>query len=141
MLRWTICRSSSIWREIRNIRKQSEDRAKADASLKPLADAMNSKLKAIEETVYQVQNRSGQDPLNFPIRLNNYIGALGRSVMSGDAAPTAQAYVVAEELAGRLDAQQKAFDSVAGDDLAKLNAALAKQKAQPIVVAILPDSM
>ena len=138
-LRDQLSQADTIVSEIRQIRNQVNDRVKADAGLKPQADAMLAKLTVIEETVYQVKNRSDQDPLNFPIRLNNYIAALGRSVMSGDAAPTAQAYVVETELAGRLDTQQTAFDAVVKDELAKMNATLAKKKAAPIAVAILPE--
>jgi len=86
-----------------------------------------------------VKNRSDQDPLNFPIRLNNIIGALARSVMAGDAAPTAQAYEVEKDLAGRLEVQQKAFDQLVKDDLAKLSAALVAKQQKAIVVAVLPD--
>jgi hypothetical protein len=60
-------------------------------------------------------------------------------VMSGDAAPTAQAYVVETELAGRLDTQQKAFDAVVKDDLAQFNATLAKKKKETVTVALLPE--
>jgi len=98
-----------------------------------------AKFTTIEEALYQVKNRSDQDPLNFQIRLNNIIGALARSVMAGDAAPTAQAYEVEKDLAGRLDVQQKAFDAVIKDDLGKLNAALAAKQQKAITVAILPD--
>ena len=34
-------------------------------------------MSTIEETLYQTQNESRQDPLNFPIRLNNKLGHLG----------------------------------------------------------------
>ena len=138
-LRDQLSQADTIVSEIRQIRSQAEARVKADAGLKPQADALMAKLTGIEETVYQVKNRSDQDPLNFPIRLNNYIAALARSVMSADSAPTAQAYVVETELAGRLDVQQKAFDAAVQGDLAQLNAALAKKQEAPIMVAILPE--
>ena len=132
--------ANTIVSAIRYIRKQEDDALKNSADLKPMAEALNAKMKVIEETIYQTQNRSGQDPLNFPIRLNNYIGALGRVVMSGDGAPTAQSYGVYDELAARLAMEQKAFDAVVSDDLAKLNAALEKKKQKPIAVAILPEA-
>ncbi|MEI9980008.1 MAG: hypothetical protein WDN23_13610 [Edaphobacter sp.] len=138
-LRDQLSQANTIVSEIRQIRKQVDDRVKADAALKPQADAMLAKFTVIEETVYQVKNRSDQDPLNFPIRLNNYIAALGSSVMSGDRAPTTQAYAVETELAGRLDTEQKAFDAVVKDDLAQFNAGLKKKQAEPVVVAVLPE--
>ena len=61
------------------------------------------KLTKIEEDLYQVRNRSGQDPLNFPIRLNNRLAGLQRSVETGEARPTAAAYVVFKELSSDLD--------------------------------------
>jgi len=138
-LRNQLSQADTIVSEIRQIRNQADARVKADAELKPQADALIAKLTAIEETVYQVKNRSDQDPLNFPIRLNNYIAALARSVMSADSAPTAQAYVVETDLAGRLDVQQKAFDALVQVDLAQLNATLTRKQEAPITVAILPE--
>ena len=47
---------------------------KGDESLKALLDqakALKEGLSKVEKALYQTQNRSGQDPLNFPIRLTN----------------------------------------------------------------------
>jgi photosystem II stability/assembly factor-like uncharacterized protein len=129
-----LAEANSIVDEIRQIRTQVEDRLKQnpDPALKSQADALLTQQKTIEETIYQTQNRSDQDPLNFPIRLNNYIGALERVVDGGDAAPTAQDYVVEDELTVRLDAQKKAFaDSVSGN-LAQLNATLKAKKLKSV---------
>jgi hypothetical protein len=133
--------ADTIVSNIRSIRKQVEEQLKgsSDTALKSAADAMLAKQKTIEETVYQTQNRSDQDPLNFPIRLNNYIGALGRTVTSGDAAPTEQDYTVNAELASRLDAQQKAFDTTVSDDLAKVNAMLKAKKLKPVTVGLVTE--
>ena len=37
---------------------------------------------------FQKKNQSGQDPLNFPIRVNNRLAYLRKSVESGDGLPT-----------------------------------------------------
>jgi hypothetical protein len=124
--------------KIRQIRKQVNDRLKesSDAGLKSEAGDLLAKQKMIEETVYQTKNRSNQDPLNFTIRLNNYIATLDKSVMMGDAAPTAQAYEVDKELTGRLEVQQKAFDQTVDVELGKLNETLRAKKLKPVVVSI-----
>jgi photosystem II stability/assembly factor-like uncharacterized protein len=137
-LRDQLSAADTIVSKIRHIRAQSAERVKANPQLQPAADALNAKLKIIEETVYQVQNRSDQDPLNFPIRLNNYIAALARSVMAGDAAPTAQAYTVSAELTARLDTEQKAFETVLTADLTPLNATLSAAHQPTIAATILP---
>jgi hypothetical protein len=57
-----------------------------------------------------VRNRSNQDPLNFPIKLNNQIAALERVIETGDAKPTDQSYVVYKELRARLEALKARLD-------------------------------
>lgn len=64
-----------------------------------------AKLNKIEETLYQVKNKSNQDPLNFPIKLNNKMGALQRIVESGEAKPTDDSYKVFNELSSEIDEQ------------------------------------
>jgi len=55
-------------------------------------------LASVEEALYQTKNQSSQDPLNYPIRLNNKLAALAGVVQSADAAPTDQSYQVYNEL-------------------------------------------
>ncbi|GAB4401550.1 MAG: hypothetical protein OHK0053_24390 [Microscillaceae bacterium] len=68
--------------EIRAIRQQMKgftERLKNQEKYKALLDtaqAMGKRLTRIEETLYQTKNRSGQDPLNYPVRLNNRLSAL-----------------------------------------------------------------
>jgi hypothetical protein len=69
---------------------------------KKMVSPFLSELSAIEEELYQVKNQSGQDPLNFPIKLNNRLASLRRSVEDGDAKPTNGAYKVFEELSAEL---------------------------------------
>ena len=131
--------------QIRAVRAQIDERltgAKADAALKgdaglqAQANTLLASLTTVETTVYQVQNRSDQDPLNFPIRLNNYLAALGRSVMAGDAAPTVQAYAVEDDLAARLAVQQKTLTGLLQGGLADLNKQLEQKHAKPVSAEI-----
>jgi len=62
------------------------------------------KLSAIEENLYQVKNQSAQDPLNFPIKVNNRLAALESSVETGDNKPTDAAYTVFNVLSEELQA-------------------------------------
>ena len=78
--------------QIRDVKKQIDDLVKrvGPAKSKPIADAgnaLNKKLTEVEEALYQTKNQSSQDPLNFPIRLNNKLAALaGRGRAFRDAA-------------------------------------------------------
>jgi photosystem II stability/assembly factor-like uncharacterized protein len=76
-------------------------------------------LSKIEENLYQVKNQSGQDPLNFPIRLNNRLAALERSVEEGDARPTAGSYQVFKELSAELEQQMAALNALLQNKLLK----------------------
>jgi hypothetical protein len=113
---------------IRELKKQMQDRIKSDPSLKPALEAFEEKLSAVEEDVYQVRNRSDQDPLNFPIKLNNRLAALGRSIETGDGKPTAGAYKVFGELSKELDTQQARLDGILKSGLPGVNRLLADRK-------------
>jgi photosystem II stability/assembly factor-like uncharacterized protein len=75
-------------------------------------DELKAKLSAVEEELYQVRNRSGQDPLNFPIKLNNKLAALGSSIERGDGKPTAASYEVFKLLSERLAEQKTRLDAL-----------------------------
>ena len=94
--------------------------------------AASAALLAVEEALYQVRNRSGQDPLNFPIRINNRLASLGRSVQGGDARPTASADVVYRELSSELDAELRRLDGVIARDVAAFDRTAAARGLPPI---------
>ena len=112
---------------IRDIKKQIEDRVKKAPALNAAGERLATRLSSVEEDVYQVRNRSNQDPLNFPIKLNNQLAALMRIVETGDAQPTDQSYVVFRELSARLDAIRQRLDAIMKVDLGEFNSAAAAQ--------------
>jgi photosystem II stability/assembly factor-like uncharacterized protein len=113
--------------DIRAAKKQLEDyaaRLKDDAAAKKVADAardLDKRLTAVEEELYQIKNQSSQDPLNFPIKLNNRLAALLGVVQGTDAGPTKQSNVVFEGLASEANAQLRAADKLLKDDVAQFN--------------------
>ncbi len=56
----------------------------------------------MEEALIQTKAKSGQDVLNFPVRLNNDLVALSGVVGSAETAPTQQSYEVLTLLSKRL---------------------------------------
>jgi len=116
-------------RTVRNMRWQVADRAPkltgAPAEeFKKLAGEMMGELSAGEQEVYQVKNQSSQDPLNYPIKLNNQIAALAGTVGSGEYRPTKQAVEAFNTLNGQLQAQLKAIKGSLDESLPRLNAIL-----------------
>jgi photosystem II stability/assembly factor-like uncharacterized protein len=126
--------------QIRDVRRQLDDLLKRigdQPNAKPLVTAggsLNRKLQTVEEALYQTKNQSSQDPLNYPIRLNNKLAALGSIVASADAQPTEQSYALYEELAAQIDAQLRQLGQVMADDLRSFNA-LARASDIPFVIA------
>ncbi|AHG89180.1 hypothetical protein J421_1643 [Gemmatirosa kalamazoonensis] len=116
-------------RTIRNVKAQLADRAtRVPASdrtnFTSLSSALANPLSATEEEIYQVRNQSSQDPLNFPIRLNNRIAALMGVVQSADGRPTRQSYVVLDTLSRLLDVQLGALRNTLSTKLPPVNAEL-----------------
>jgi photosystem II stability/assembly factor-like uncharacterized protein len=124
--------------EIRDVRKQVDDYATRVAgqpdsnAIVDSSKSLKAKLTSIEEELYQTKNRSNQDPLNYPIRLNNKLAALAGVVASADAAPTEQSYAVYEDLTGRINAQLERLKQVIASDVPAFNK-LVREKNVPAV--------
>lgn len=114
-------------RQIRDVRGQVKsvmEKAKDQSGTERIEEAGEEFLKKItrvEETLYQTKNQSRQDPLNFPIRLNNKLSALAGTVSRGDFRPPDQAVVVKRELTQEIDAALAAFRSSMETDLPAFN--------------------
>jgi photosystem II stability/assembly factor-like uncharacterized protein len=85
------------------------------------ADSVKARLSAVEEEIYQVRNRSSQDPLNYPIRLNNKLAALNGVVASADAPPTNQSVQLFDELSAALQVQLDRLKAIIDTDIPALN--------------------
>jgi len=108
---------------IRNIKRDVADRlAKSpDAKLKDAGDRLTKSLSAVEEEIYQVRNQSGQDPLNFPIRINNRLASLLGIVSAGDGKPIANAVPIFNDLKAELEVQTDRLQRVMTTELTAFN--------------------
>ncbi|HLG14841.1 MAG TPA: glycosyl hydrolase [Blastocatellia bacterium] len=129
---------------IRDVRKQVDDfvkRVKDQPGAKAIEDAakaLNAKLTGIEEELYQTKNQSSQDPLNYPIKLNNKLAAIAGVVASADAGPTEQSVAVAEELIGQINAQLAKLGEVMKTDLPAFNKLVRDQNLPAVFVRSRP---
>jgi len=101
---------------IRYIREQANKLTEAGEG-SPEMEAMLEKMQVIEVDLYQVKNQSNQDPLNFPIKLNNRLASLRRSIENGQAKPTDAAYVVFKELSDELKGHMDKLYSIIDSDI------------------------
>ncbi|HXT16766.1 MAG TPA: glycosyl hydrolase [Gemmatimonadaceae bacterium] len=115
--------------DIRRVKAELRDRqskipAAQQGAFSALAGAFGAALSQVEDSLYQTKNRSGQDPLNYPIRLNNRIGALLGVVQSADGAPTKQSYDVYTVVSKELNVQMTKLKQLMNENLPKINAML-----------------
>ncbi len=114
-------------KKIRSAREQinrATETMKGKAELKDITDLAKTILddmKKIEEALYQTKNKSGQDPLNYPVRLNNKLAALNSEANSSDFKPTVQTKAVYQEIAGKIDEQLTALNKIFNEQIPKLN--------------------
>ena len=99
--------------------EESEDRR-----LRQTGDRLLAAASAVEENIYQVRNQSGQDPLNFPIKVNNRLANLMSMAERGDGRPGNMMpeifNILSEELAG----YERRLEEVWSTELAAVNAEL-----------------
>ncbi len=116
-------------KEIRRIKSELTDRQKQLPSAQlsqftSLSTPFTTQLSEVEDSLYQTKNRSGQDPLNYPIRLNNRIGALLGVIQSSDGRPTQQSYEVDKVLAVELNKDLTKLRATINANLPRINALL-----------------
>ena len=99
-----VVRIRALKDQIEQVRTRLAEEANA-AAIRAQADSLRRHLSAVEEEIYQVRNRSSQDPLNNPIKLNNRIAALLGVASSADARPTDQSLAVFDVLSAALQVQ------------------------------------
>jgi hypothetical protein len=113
--------------EIRNLERELGDRSgkmAANTGFATVAKRFADSLNAVEDSLYQTKNQSGQDPLNYPIRLNDQLGGLMSFIASGERRPPKQAYDVYQVLGPKLDREVARLERIITTELPRVNAML-----------------
>ncbi len=120
--------------KIRQIKKDVADRVakKSDGKLRAAADRLTGNLTAVEEAIYQVRNRSNQDPLNFPIRINNRFASLLRVVETGDGIPTSNVAPIFADVQQELKVQTDKLQQTLATDLPAFNRQAERAGLEPV---------
>ena len=124
-------------REARAQVRAAADRARTfagDSTITRAAEALNKRFTAVEEALYQTRNRSSQDPLNYPIRLNDKLSALGSDIAQTEGIPTDQQQEVFRELVGRIDAQLGTLRMLTTEGVASFNRLVREREVPAVVV-------
>ena len=125
-------------KEIRSTRDQLNNlKGKLDESHEEINNSINdivSRITEIEKNLYQTKNRSGQDPLNFPIRLNNKLAHLSSVASRGNYKPTDQMYGVRDELVKLIDVELQKWKEIKSSELDKINTMILENNIQLISI-------
>lgn len=124
-------------KNIRDVRKQINDFTEKQGKdlpkeIKQQADTINKQITIIEEALHQTKAKSGQDVLNYPIRLDDKISGLYDFASSGHAPPAKQVKDAYNELSAQVDVQLNALKKIMDVDVVKLND-LIREKALPVI--------
>ncbi len=124
-------------KNIRDIRTQLNsftDKLGKDCpkDVKQAADTINKQMTVIEEALHQTKAKSGQDVLNFPIRLDDKISGLYDFAASGNSAPARQVRDAYAELSNQADLQLNKLKKIMSDDIPAFNQ-LIRDKALPLI--------
>lgn len=133
-------KSSEIMTTIKNIRelrqqmndfsaKQGKDIPK---EVKEQIDTVNKQLTAVEEALHQTKAKSGQDVLNFPIKLDDKLSSIYNASAAGQSGLSRQSKEAYAELVVQIDEQLSKFKNIINGDILKLNQ-LIHEKTLPVI--------
>ena len=106
----------------------------ATQGIKTFADTITRRLTTVEESLYQTKSKSGEDMLNFPIRLNDKLAGLYGVAASGQNPPSKQAKETFEVLSAQTDVQLEKFNKIMSNDIPALNKMILDRQVPPIGV-------
>jgi hypothetical protein len=122
--------------DIRNAKQQLDSYAsKAAPALTTEAKRISKELSTVEDAIYETKLRAGEDALNFPIRVNNKLGALLSTVDDSDTAPTTQSYEVFKELSAQLQVELDKLREIDAKDVNNFNRMVREQNIPAITIA------
>jgi photosystem II stability/assembly factor-like uncharacterized protein len=107
--------------QLKAFQKQYKDNETV-ATLVEKAKTLGEQFSEIEKALYQTKNQSGQDPLNFPIKLTNKLAHLNSLVSMDDFPPTQQDIAVKNELSQQINAELVKFDTLVSNEISAFNA-------------------
>jgi photosystem II stability/assembly factor-like uncharacterized protein len=124
-------------KNIRTVRTQINDLTSRwgkdiPKDVKQMTDTINKQMTAIEETLYQTKAKSGQDVLNYPIRLNDKLGGIFDVASSGNMAPSKQVKESYADIAAQCDVALNKLKNLLDHDIPALNE-LIRQKTLPVI--------
>jgi len=115
-----INRLRSVKTQIDTLTQKVKEHEKGKEIIKT-GKVLKEKLKTVEDILIQSKSESRQDPLNYPIMLDNKIAALAGVVAGSETKPTDQSYDLFKELSSQADVQMNKLKEIFEVDVAAFN--------------------
>ena len=116
----TLKNISKVKTQVKQLKSSITDKGK-NKEIIELADKIVKELTEYENVLYQTKSKSNQDPLNFPIRLNNKLAHLNSLSSIGDFRPTDQSIAFKNEITVLIDTELQKIYNVFEKDIKTLN--------------------
>ena len=122
---------------LRKMKRQLEEATghlgKGERALKDRAAAIVRKLSAIESVMVDPHRKSVRDVLRNPAGLNDTLIDMVAMATTADRPPTTQTREVSREVMAKVDSEVAKFEALVKEDIAQLNAALAKARVKHVM--------
>ena len=120
-------------KQIKSLEKRLEGESQAEPLIEA-GEALVEGLDEIQKALYQTRNKSRQDPLNYPIRLNDKLAGLLSLASYGDRRPTEQMVAVRDELTAAIDAELAKLAKIWETDLPAYNAVAREHEIDRVIL-------
>lgn len=114
-----------------------KEKIKDDPNMKDVLakiKSIDSSMTKVEESLYQTKNRSNQDPLNFPVRLNNKLAYLNSISNRGDFPPTQASVTVQTEMVTKINEDIVKWQGILNKEVPALNELIKSKSIDPISI-------
>jgi photosystem II stability/assembly factor-like uncharacterized protein len=133
-------KSSEIMKAIKNIRdvrqQMNDFSARVGKDLpkevKQQIDTVNKQMTAVEDALHQTKAKSGQDVLNFPIKLDDKLSSIYNAASAGQSGLSRQSKEAYAELVVQIDEQLNKLKKIMNEDVTKLNQMI-HEKTLPVI--------
>ena len=133
-------KSSEIMKAIKNIRDVRQQMSDFSGrvgkaipkEVKQQIDTINKQMTAVEEALHQTKAKSGQDVLNYPIKLDDKLSSIYNAASAGQSGLSQQSKDAYAELVVQIDEQLNKLKKIMNEDVVKLNQ-LIHEKTLPVI--------
>ncbi len=133
-------KSTEIMKAIKNIREVRQQMNDFSArvgkdlpkEVKQQIDTVNKQITTVEEALHQTKAKSGQDVLNYPIKLDDKLSSIYNAASAGQSGLSKQSKEAYAELVVQIDEQLDKLKKIMAEDVAKLNQ-LIHEKTLPVI--------